>query len=327
MADAMDRMKMFRTRRIAVACMFATALACSAAHATKPRPIDCAKAQAIAPGWTEKQVVKAMGKPYSVQLGGGSMGYGWQSEDGSDRLSVLFGSRAAKDEERQVVSVAGTCGGSAIAQLRDGEQATMGLQALATLPQGKDLPQRIAFDGTTFHLAFARDSRTPQMRFVEYVPQGQNLSHWKQMVAVFQHTDGSTPADKLRDAEKIAQQTRNPHFKRVDLAKDGSEAIAAFPMLRNDSVEYQVVRWTAVPGGVQASVHFVRNYTGEAPLDAFIADQEQRITARADGLKALAGIVPPPLGEVQTLIFTRNGREDSQVWTTAASTSDAAGAP
>jgi len=318
---------LYQPRRIAMAFVFAAALACNAAHATRPRPIDCGKAQAIAAGWTEKQVVKAMGKPYSMQFGRDLMAYGWQSENGADRLSVRFDVGPAKVGERHVVAVTGTCKGSAIAQVADGELATMGLQALATLPQGKDLPQRVAFDGTTFHLAFAHDSRPQQMRYVEYVPQGQNLSHWKQMVALFQHTDGSTPADKLRDAEANARRTGNPHFRRLHLEKDGSVAIAAFPMLRDDSVEYQVVRWAAVPGGVQASVHFVRNYAGEAPLDAFIANQEQRVADRVQGLESLAGIVPPPLENTDSLIFTRNGREDSEVWTTAASPSEGAGAP
>jgi hypothetical protein len=243
------------------------------------------------------------------------MTYLWETADGTDRLSVQFDLTDTNVKTLPAVAVAGTCGGALIALVPDGVQAGLGLLELAKLPGGDRISRQIEFDGTAFHLAYAANNREDSTRLLEYVPQGQSLSQWHQMLTVVLHTDGGSPADRLEQTRELAMQTGNPHFKALHVAKDGSEAIAAIPMQRPDAVEYQVSRWVTVPGGVQASVYFIRNYADSGvDRDTFVSLEADRAGSRAESLKALAGILPPDLGGNGSLTFTRNGKDDSEVW-------------
>lgn len=284
------------------------------AGATKPRPIDCAKAQAVQVGWTQKQVEEALGKPYITQFGGANVSLAWQAPDGKDSLAVRFETDSKDAEQRRVVGIAGSCSGVQILHLAESRLEAVSLSELDQYPHGRDLPRTIAFQGVTYYLAFVADGRDRKIRFAEYVPAGQSLTHWRQMIAVFLHGDGSVPLQKLDEMEGIARRTRNPNFKRLDVATDGGYASGALPMLREDSVEYQVARWVSIPGGVQAAVHFVRSYNDEGlAREEFVAREAGRASTDSESLKALSTIVPPDLGGVRQLIFTRDGMESGEV--------------
>lgn len=280
--------------------------------ASRPRSIDCDKAQAIRPGWTTKQVTRAMGKPYIIRFSRGEMAYGWTTEDGKDTLDVTFEVATGKLDARTATAVAGSCGGMPIASERASAPAAADIEV-------PGVPRRIEFGGTAFYLGYVAESADRALRYVEYVPQGQSLATWHRMVAVFLHTDGGTPGSKLEQARQVAVQTRNPHFKQVHVSPTGDEAVAAFPMLRDDSVEYQVPRWRTVPGGLLATVHFSRNYPSDGvALDAYIATEEANIPGYLAGLRALPSILPPELGSAGSLTLTRDGKESGEVLVPAA---------
>lgn len=297
--------------------LLATALlaACTAmpAIATTPRPLDCAKAQAIAVGWTGKQVIRTLGKPYVMRFARDSMTYGWQDADGEDRLEVEFDNQQRNLDARQVQRIHGRCGGSAIGQAASTSALAPDAAALAALPR------RITFEGTEFHLAYVAESVERRLRFVEYLPQGQTLDAWRTMIAVFLHADGSTPQSQLAQARQAAEQAGNPHFRQVHLSASGDEAAAALPMRRDSAVEYQLPYWRAVPGGVLATVYFSRLYGAQgAGLDRHVQDQEAAIDTHLAALRALPAIVPPAVGSNGALTLTRDGTAHSEVLVDAA---------
>lgn len=292
--------------RLAVCAAFL--LASADAAATRPRPIDCAKAQAIEIGWSGRQVTRALGKPYSIRFARDAMDYGWVSRDGADRLTIRFDVGERDVDARRVIAVDGTCSGTTIALSAAAPSPAIGHAAIAQLPRS------IMFDGTPLHLAYVADAPEQKMRFAEYLPAGQSLATWRQMIAVFVHRDGSTPSSQLDQAERIAEQTRNPHFRQVHLASDGSEAAAAFPMLRDDAVEYQLPLWRAAENGVTGLVYFSRLYQQEGrDPEAWIADEHARIDARLSALRALPAIVPPDLGGTASLTLTTDGTANGEV--------------
>lgn len=290
-----------------VAALAALLLCAPNVSASQPRPIDCDKAQSIHPGWTAKQVTQAMGKPYIIRFSRGEMAYGWTTEDGKDKLEVTFEVATRKLDARTATAVAGSCGGRPIASTPASAPAAADIEV-------PGVPRRIEFGGTAFYLGYVAESADRAMRYVEYVPQGQSLATWHRMIAVFLHTDGGTPGSKLEQARQVAVQTRNPHFKQVHVSPTGDEAVAAFPMLRDDAVEYQVPRWRTVPGGLLATVHFSRTYRSEGvAVDAYIAGEEANIPGYLAGLRALPSIMPPELGGAGSLTLTRDGTESGEV--------------
>lgn len=289
--------------------------ASSVAIASKPRPIDCAKARSIQVGMSERQVVQLLGKPYILGLGSGYMRYGWRDPQGVDKLDVQFDVLTEKIKERRVVVVDGSCAGEMISTLPQGLQAAIWSKALAEFPHGAELPRHITFGETDLHLGYVGEDFSQKIRFAEYVPLGQSLLRWREMVAVFIHGDQSTPTQKLSEMEEIAKRTKNPHFLRILAANDGSEAMGALPSIKDDYVEYQVARWTSVPDGVRAEVYFIRSYLSDGlAIDAFVERQASRAKVDSHSLDTLSRIVPPSLGENTGLTFTVNGRADGEVW-------------
>ncbi|WP_374012939.1 hypothetical protein [Pseudoxanthomonas koreensis] len=277
------------------------------ASAVRPRPIDCGKARSIQPGWTAKQVTRTLGKPYMLRLSRNEMTFGWVTMDGSDELQVRFDTTINDADSRTVMSVEGTCHGERIEVRRSPA-------ALFSDTEIPGAPRRIDFNGIPFYLGYIAESDKRSMRYVEYVPDGQSLGHWKQMIAVFLHADAKTPESLLDTARQGAEDSGNPHFKQIHVSTTGDEAVAAFPMLRDDSVEYQIALWRTVPGGTMAIVYFSRSYQDEGiDIEAYVASEEARIDDHLAGLKALPSITPPLLGQSGSLTLTEDGTDDGKV--------------
>lgn len=290
----------------------------SHAFATKPRPIDCGKAQSIQPGWTAEQVTRSLGKPYILSFARENMRYGWRSADGTDKLDVTFDLANPKMQQRSVIAIEGVCGGKQIeADPRPGVD-----RRNVEVPGA---PRRIEFGGNSFYLGYVAESREDAMRYVEYVPQGQSLKKWRNMIAVFQHTDDSTPEKHLELLRQRAEATGNPHFRQVYISPQKDEAIAAMPQMIDNALEYQVARWRITPKGTLAAVYFSRHYPddkGQFDRDAYVAQEESRIPEHVAALKALPSILPPEMGGSGSVTLTIDGTETGEVLVPTPSAAD-----
>ncbi|WP_157836384.1 hypothetical protein ACQR5W_18620 [Xanthomonas sacchari] len=279
------------------------------AFATKPGPIDCGKAQSIQPGWTAEQVTRNLGKPYILTLSRENMRYGWRNADGTDKIDVTFGLANPKIEQRIAIDVRGTCGGKKI-------EANPRTDINRNNIEIPGVPRRIEFDGNPFYLAYFAESHEDSVRHVEYVPRGQNLKGWRSMIAVFQHTDDSTPETHLELLRQRAEISGNPHFRQVYISPQKDEAIAAIPQMFDNALEYQVTRWRTTPKGTLATVYFSRHYPddkGKFDRDAYVAQEESRIPGYLDALKSLPPILPPEIGRSGEITLTVDGTESSEV--------------
>ena len=120
------------------------------ALATTPRPIDCEKAQSIKPGWTAKQVTRALGKPYIIKFSREAMGYGWVNDEGTDKIDVKFDLANRKIDSRTVTAVKGICGGNQI----DAHLSPTSILSNIEIP---GVPRRIEFEGTFFMWAMLQN--------------------------------------------------------------------------------------------------------------------------------------------------------------------------
>jgi len=281
----------------------------SHAFATKPRPIDCSKAQSIQPGWTAEQVTRSLGKPYILSFSRENMRYGWRSADGVDTLDVTFDLANPKIQQRIVIAIKGICGGKQIEA-----DPHPGIDRYNVEIPG--VPRRIEFDGNSFYVGYVAESHEDAMRYVEYVPQGQSLKKWRNMIAVFQHTDDSTPEKHLELLRQRAETTGNPYFRQLYMSPQKDEAIAAMPQMLDGALEYQIARWRTTPKGTLATVYFSRHYLddkGQFDRDAYVAEEESRIPERVAALKALPSILPPEIGRSGNVTLTVDGTETGEV--------------
>ncbi|WP_153066532.1 MULTISPECIES: hypothetical protein [Xanthomonas] len=299
--------------------IFVASLLCTPlALATKPRPIDCEKAQSIKPGWTAKQVTRALGKPYIIQFSREAMGYGWVNDDGTDKIDVKFDPANRKIDLRTVTEIEGICGGKQI----DAHLSPTSILANIEIP---GVPRRIEFEGTIFYVGYISESRENSLRYVEYIPQGQSLNKWSTMVAVFHHFDGSTPEANMERVRQTGERSGNPHFKQIHVSPSKNETAAAIPQMRDDAVEYQVAHWQTAPGGTLAKVYFSRSYkddAGKVDRDTFIAKEEARIPEHLAALRGLPSITPPETGRSGTLTLTVDGTDNGEVIVPTASTAN-----
>lgn len=297
--------------------MFTFFAAMPDAQATRPRNIDCAKAEAISLGMTERQVVRVLGKAYIVSFARGYVGYGWRSPNGEDRLDVTFDLAGGRLAQATVISIAGKCGGEVFARLPDGAAAQMGLSVLREHASEADLPVMATFGDIDFHLAYVSVGHNgdQSMRLAEYVPEGESLLRWRQMLAAFVHDDGTTPMQRLEHERLVSEQTGNPHFREIYLSADGSEAIVAYPRLNEDYVEYLVVRWLLRDGKIHAFGRFTRSYTtDDLEIEAFVQRQAVDVMQRAEELIAIEGWVLPDLPKNWSVTLTVNGESSGKVW-------------
>ncbi|MCC8620105.1 hypothetical protein [Xanthomonas vesicatoria] len=288
------------------------------ALATSPRPIDCEKAQSIKLGWTAKQVTRSLGKPYIIQFSRETMGYGWINDDGTDKIDVKFDLVNRKIDLRSVTEVKGVCSGKQI----DIHLSPASIPANIEIP---GVPRRIEFEGTSFYVGYVAESRGDSLVYVEYIPQGQSLIKWSNMIAIFHHFDGSTPEAKLELLRQTGERSGNPHFKQIYVSPAKNETAAAIPQMRDDSVEYQVAFWKTAPGGTLAKVYFSRSYkddAGKVDRNVFIAKEEARIPEHLAALRGLPPITPPETGRSGTLTLTVDGTDNGEVLVPTTSTAN-----
>ncbi|MFC4727654.1 hypothetical protein [Coralloluteibacterium thermophilus] len=261
---------------------------------------------------TERQVVRALGRPWSSRFGHGGLTYGWQSPDGQDRLQVEFEVASSRSDTR-VVAVGGRCDGATISSFPDGEVARAAYGELAK--HEGIVPPHIAVSDEVFHLVFASSSASRKTDSLEYIPAGQTPRQWRQMVSVHSHRDAAPVARHLEAAEAAARATNNPHFQILHRADDDSEAAIAYPVLGGGFVEYMVIRMLAREEGPLVLLHHSREYADRHDaVEAFVERESAKAADRLVALTAIPAVHPPRLGSNEALYFTTNGGDDGTVW-------------
>ncbi len=298
--------------------MFVSHLALSA------EPVaDCEKTAKVQLGMAEKQLKHLLGNPSSVELGGGQVTYQW-ANDAGDSVRVLFIREPGvtyKDSKAVMASV--RCKGARSDLVAPEWSARVGIQALRTLPGGRALPLRLPFEEGEYFLAYAAQEQDGR-RYLEYLPQGQNLGQWREMVSSYLNPPGVTPQQVFESIETGQAKLGNPHFKR--LAANAGRICAGYPVLGNTFVEYLTVCWKSFGNNALDMVHSIRIYNpSRQQREDFIAEHEAQAQRRADALDAMRQVIPPDFSRQASVYFTTNGTEDGDVWVPAERPANASG--
>jgi hypothetical protein len=292
------------------------------ALAAGPGKVNCKKAEMVKLGMTEKQVTGLLGKPYAVELAKGYATYRWgeasrfgKPPPGMEGFTVQFDTLKDRLADAKVTFFAGLCDGKPLVSLTGEQLAAIQLQQLKA-KVGNRIVSRISFEQSDYYLAYASDVSSKKWRFLEYIPESQNLLRWKQMLSIHAHFDGSTPQQRYEAEEQKEKAKGNPYFHLLYRAEDGNEIIIAEPILGSEFIEYQVTRWLLGNGQTRAFTTSNRWYFADGGLnrDQFIEREMKQDEARAQALKALETIEPPDLGAEGAMLFTINGKEDGAVW-------------
>ena len=265
--------------------------------------IDCDKAQQLSPGIRFAEVKRALGKPPTMKVTGGIISYLWGSPHTGDSIEVtLIPSSKGPDSKDRVLKISGNCHGSPFGVTYFSE-AILG-----------DMPRRIDGGWAEFHLAYLADNLEEQIRFAEYVPEGQTLSGWKQMISAYLHLDGRTMEQQLQIVRSFMTPQTREYYREIPLSSDGTDMVATQLHQQLDHVEYLVSRWQTTPQGLLASNYAARWY-GRQPegRSAFAVQQTARLDDIVAMLQALPQVMPPPLNGTGALWLTQDGTDDSPV--------------
>jgi len=161
--------------------------------------------------------------------------------------------------------------------------------SLAQPTQGAPTP-RLTFSGTTYHMVWCADP-TPAYKKCEYLPKGQALSNYRNMVLVEQLSSDMTVSDVVRRQVAFLRQRQQEQNDpvanhRVLTQESTGEFLLDFVLSGRDANDQVIVEWNAyryIPTqgadgkkGVLLYGYSARGYGDEGGRDFLIALKEER---------------------------------------------------
>lgn len=278
-------------------------IALAAGNATAAeRQVDCDGARAVPAGSSFTAYRKVLGKPETTMLSSGVLSYRWGYPREDFVQLTPSPSIDLRNRKAPALLLSGRCGAQKFAT------------AFSTTYPLNTLDRRLNALGTSFHLAYLADAAEDRMRFVEYIPAGETLLDWNQMISVHLHSDGHSMEQQLWDRWVAAISQDRDIYRKVSLAADESDMVTTQVGEMGGRLEYTVVRSRKVPQGVMAMMYGIRRDAAAEQSEAsFISEQDARLDDVIAMLKALPDVVPPELYRRSAIWLTLGGDDGSPV--------------
>lgn len=183
------------------------------------------------------------------------------------------------------------------------------------VPSTEDLAQNsLRFDGRIFHLAYV--AAAPTQSVAEYIPSGQTLQNWTEMVAIREWRGESSPMEFARRMQTTLREQTPPRIANVYTNEDESQVMIKYVVSVPGTGEYNLWRFEGGTNGLIGYQYARRGYGLEetrAMFRSIEAREQELISAFRDAA------LPPPYvpttqrGEPSERYFTRTGGPDGEV--------------